>query len=193
MRSKIAKSTPFLLVPLFFLVLMGWFFSSAEAKSYEGVTTETMSTKVMMPQENTTDFVALEEPEEVPMIPSLTTVDISSYYTKGTPLFDESIPKYSLPCQYIADNTYAESEMSYSLPIEQFSTMNFQCTWTRLGNTVYIGFLNTTTDVAYVISCVSGTASGSIDLSCLPEGDYKVILYSNRNFSTTAVLNYQFS
>lgn len=146
--------------------------------------------KEIIGRQTATDFVT---PEEIFMIPSLTTVDISAYYTKGTPFFDESRPKYSLPCQYIADNTYAESEMSYSLPIEQFSTMNFQCTWTRLGNTVYIGFLNAATDVAYVIPCVSGTASGSVELNCLPDGDYKVILYSNRNFSTTAVLNYQFS
>lgn len=191
MKNAIHKSVSLFLVSLFSLFLIGWGVSPAEAESHGNTIAKDSFIESAMPQENPEDCFVQEQ--EVFVIPSLTTIDISSYYTKKTPVFDESVPKYSLPCQYIADGAYAESEMSYLLPGEQFSKMSFQCTWTRLGNTVYIGFLNADTGIAYTASFVSGSASGSIDLSCLPKGTYRVILYSNRNFSTTAVLNYQFS
>lgn len=129
--------------------------------------------------------------EEIFEIPSLTTIDFSAYYTRDNSSFNDSLSKYSLSCQKIENATYVASEDEFLLP-GNYSNLRFQCTWTMLGNTVYIGFLNTGTGVAYIVPFVSGTASGLISISGLPDGNYEIIMYSNRNFSTTAVLGYQF-
>lgn len=122
---------------------------------------------------------------------AITDVSDSLLVTEGTEVFDESLDKYSLLCSDLL-----KSECSYS--VDQFaipdvgSNMAFQCTWTRSGLEVYVGLLNLDSECLYIIPLRSGSATGKLDLSSFPAGQYQCVLSSNNNQELFAVLAYQF-
>lgn len=122
---------------------------------------------------------------------AITDVSDSLLVTEGTEVFDESLDKYSLLCSDLL-----KSECSYS--VDQFaipdvgSNMVFQCTWTRSGLEVYVGLLNLDSECLYIIPLRSGSATGKLDLSSFPAGQYQCVLSSNNNQELFAVLAYQF-
>jgi hypothetical protein len=44
----------------------------------------------------------------------------------------------------------------------------------------------------YTLSAVGGALTGTLDLSSLPEGEYRPIMYSSDNQNINAVMLYQF-
>lgn len=149
------------------------------------------STKMNLSLSTTPEETTMEEvtSETEVVLPFEEFIDVSFYAEEGTD-FSQNVSKYDLVCKYQEEATYAASEVIYIQPIEQQKFV-FSCTWARSGSTVYIGLKNSETQEVYAMPCNGGSANGTLYLNVIPEGNYQIVLYSNNNPETQAVLVYQ--
>lgn len=127
-----------------------------------------------------------------PVLPFTETEDITEFFVEGDVEFLESISKESLVCVQIETSEYAQANETVNLPLPDADTMIVHCTWVSAARTIYIGFINESSDEVYVLSAVGGALTGTLDLTSLPDGEYRPIMYSSDNKSINAVMLYQF-
>lgn len=127
-----------------------------------------------------------------PVLPFAEAEDLTGSFTEEDVEFSENIDKGALVCTKIKTSEYAQAGETVHLPSEDAGTMILHCTWTSAARTIYIGFINETTDDVYVLSAVGGALAGTLDLGSLPDGEYRPIMYSNDNENVDAVMLYQF-
>lgn len=106
--------------------------------------------------------------------------------------FFESTPKEELVCVNIDESQYAKADDTIQLPDENSKVMAIHCTWASASRTIYIGFIDEASEKVYTLSAVGGALTGKLDLSSLPEGEYRPIMYSSDNPNINAVMLYQF-
>ena len=95
-------------------------------------------------------------------------------------------------CVQIETSEYAQANETVNLPLQDAETMIVHCTWVSAARTIYIGFMNETSDEVYVLSAVGVALTGTLDLTSLPDGTYRPIMYSSDNKNINAILLYQF-
>ena len=106
--------------------------------------------------------------------------------------FSESTPKGELVCVNIDESQYSKADDTILLPNEKTKAMAVHCTWASASRTIYIGFIDEVSEEVYTLSAVGGALTGTLDLSSLPEGEYRPIMYSSDNQNINAVMLYQF-
>ncbi len=120
-------------------------------------------------------------------------VDLSDSFSNsdGDP-FAAGEMVYSLTCANQSAETYMQSEERVSVR-GNLQSMTVFCTWGPQDRTVFLGLKHAETGVYYILPSVGGSIVGVIDLNNIPDGEYYVVLCSNDNPSTVAVLHYQIS
>ena len=119
-------------------------------------------------------------------------VDLSEYFVDEPVEFSESTPKGELVCVNIDESQYSKADDTILLPNEKTKAMAVHCTWASASRTIYIGFIDEVSEEVYTLSAVGGALTGTLDLSSLPEGEYRPIMYSSDNQNINAVMLYQF-
>ena len=130
-------------------------------------------------------------PEE--WIPPVSDVeDLSAAYSDISGVsFSDDAEKYTLGCVELSRDAIAESEDIITVSSSDKTRFIFHCTWGSPSREVFVGFKSCDTGLVYAVSAVGGFMMGTVDLSALPEGDYRAVLYSNDNPAVVAVMLYQ--
>lgn len=136
------------------------------------------------------DSDAIVPPASV--LPFADVVDLSEYFVDEPVEFSESTPKGELVCVNIDESQYSKADDTILLPNEKTKAMAVHCTWASASRTIYIGFIDEVSEEVYTLSAVGGALTGTLDLSSLPEGEYRPIMYSSDNQNINAVMLYQF-
>ena len=136
------------------------------------------------------DSDAIVPPASV--LPFADVVDLSEYFVDEPVEFSESTPKGELVCVNIDESQYSKADDTILLPNEKTKAMAVHCTWDSASRTIYIGFIDEVSEEVYTLSAVGGALTGTLDLSSLPEGEYRPIMYSSDNQNINAVMLYQF-
>ena len=126
------------------------------------------------------------------VLPFADVVDLSEYFVDEPVEFSESTPKGELVCVNIDESQYSKADDTILLPNEKTKAMAVHCTWASASRTIYIGFIDEVSEEVYTLSAVGGALTGTLDLSSLPEGEYRPIMYSSDNQNINAVMLYQF-
>ena len=79
------------------------------------------------------------------------------------------------------ESQYSKADDTILLPNEKTKAMAVHCTWASASRTIYIGFIDEVSEEVYTLSAVGGALTGTLDLSSLPEGEYRPIMYSSDN------------
>lgn len=131
------------------------------------------------------DSDAIVPPASV--LPFADVVDLSEYFVDEPVEFSESTPKGELVCVNIDESQYSKADDTILLPNEKTKAMAVHCTWASASRTIYIGFIDEVSEEVYTLSAVGGALTGTLDLSSLPEGEYRPIMYSSDNQNINAV------
>ena len=118
--------------------------------------------------------------------------DLSAAYSDISGVsFSDDAEKYTLGCVELPRDAIAESEDIITVSSSDKTRFIFHCTWGSPSREVFVGFKSCDTGLVYAVSAVGGFLTGTVDLSALPEGDYRAVLYSNDNPAVVAVMLYQ--
>ena len=141
------------------------------------------------------DYIADSATKEfaLPILPNWEFVNISDRFTPSNIEFDSSKEIISLICTGLVEGENATSNEIISIRADSKQKMILRCTWAPCSRKIYICFQNVDSNDMYLAVFSDGTASGLLNLSAVPDGEYKVTLFSNDNPSITAVLNFQIS
>ena len=134
------------------------------------------------------------ERKELPeiVLPIDSTIDMSASFSEGVTFFDETREKVGLICENMDTSSFAQANDTVTLSDADSLKLTIHCTWLSAARTVYIGLFDVVTEQAYTISATGGSLSGTLALDDLPQGEYRVILYSSDNENIHAVMLYQF-
>ncbi len=135
------------------------------------------------------DSDAIVPPASV--LPFADVVDLSEYFVDEPVEFSESTPKENLCASILMNLNIQKQTIPFCCPMKT-KAMAVHCTWASASRTIYIGFIDEVSEEVYTLSAVGGALTGTLDLSSLPEGEYRPIMYSSDNQNINAVMLYQF-
>ena len=96
-------------------------------------------------------------------------------------------------CVNIDESSIFKADDTILLPNEKQRGNGRSFAWASASRTIYIGFIDGgCPEEVYTLSAVGGALTGTLDLSSLPEGEYRPIMYSSDNQNINAVMLYQF-
>ena len=121
--------------------------------------------------------------ENVANISAFFTVSESSPFRDSDTRYDMVLRSTSTILQSVYDDSFSHSS--------NMDRLALNATWTSASALVYIGVINTETNVFYHIPCTGGRVAGILDLSKVPHGDYQLFVYSD-NAEVLGAIVFQF-
>lgn len=103
--------------------------------------------------------------------------------------FDDQLEKFELTCAKEHEGAVIRS--AETIAIRNRNALKIHCTWTPQDRYVYVGLENVETGACFLLPWVGGSVCGSISLVDIPDGEYRMILFSDDNPTVIAVLLYQ--
>lgn len=127
----------------------------------------------------------------LPALPNCEFINISDCFVPSNIEFDPSQEILSLICANLVENEHATASEIVSIRADKSQKMILRCTWAPCSRNIYVCFQCVDSNDMYLTVFSDGAAAGILDLSVVPDGEYKIIMFSNNNPAITAVLNYQ--
>ena len=129
----------------------------------------------------------------LPALPNCEFINISDCFVPSNIEFDPSQEIISLICTGLVEGEHATANEIISIRADSAQKMILRCTWAPCSRNIYVCFQNVDSNDIYLAVFSEGAASGILNLSAIPDGEYKITLSSNDNPAITAVLNFQIS